>query len=775
MISKMMSTLTPRGAGLAILVIACSMAGSVSRVHPAAPAAAVNLIQNPSFDATGPTTLTRSSSPWVGEETNVAKIINDGHSHSGAQEAVFQPGGAANQGQLMQMFSCSANTDYVASAWIGGTPNYTTVGQPANNDTTGKPTQRGFGIHIPSTPGTDPDGDGDTQGFDASIIIKYVTITNNSTGSYQFYSFTFNSGAHTKLFVDFDANIPANGILRVDDVSVVLASGGTPTPPSVTSQPASQTVTVGQKATFSVAASGTAPLSYQWERNGVTIAGATGSSYTTPATTLADSGSSYEARVSNAAGSTTSHAALLTVTQTTGAPAITSEPVSRTVQVGQTATFSVSASGTAPLSYQWQKNGTAIAGATGASVTTPAATLGDSGSSFRVVIHNSVGTVTSTAATLTVTPSGSGPLPAPWLDRDIGSVGVAGSATASGGSFTIHASGADIGGTSDEFNYVYQPLPGDGALVARVASLGQTSPIAQAGLMIRESLDPGSPFADMLITPTGAQFQGRIQAGSPNFNQGGPGVAAPYWLKIVRQGSTYTGSTSPDGQAWTQAGTATIPMGQSVWIGMAVVSHNNAVLDVAVLDSVSLTGGAGGSLPAPWVDQDIGSVAVAGSAAASGGVFTVRGSGADIGGTVDAFNYVHQSLSGDGQLIARVTGVTKTSVKAQAGLMIRETLDPSSRFADMLITPSVGASFQGRLQPGGTNFNSGGPAVAEPYWLKIIRSGNTFSGWTSPDGVTWHEAGSAVIPMAPTVFIGLAVTACDNGAVNTAMFDSVSR
>jgi len=603
-----------------------------------------------------------------------------------------------------------------------------------------------------------------------------VTITNNSTGSYRFYSFTFNSGAHTKLFVDFDANIPANGILRIDDVSVTLAVGGTTTPPVVTAQPANQTVTLGQKASFSVAASGTAPLSYQWERNGVSIAGATGSNYTTPATTLADNGSSYLVRISNSAGSTTSHAALLTVTQTAGAPAITSEPASRTVQVGQTATFSVTATGTAPLGYQWEKSGTAIAGATGASYTTPASTLADSGSSFRVVIHNSAGTVTSTSATLTVNPVGAGSLPSPWLDRDLGSVGVAGSATASGGTFTIHASGADIGGTADSFNYVYQSLPGDGTLTARVASLGATSPIAQAGLMIRESFDPGSPFADMLITPaTGAQFQGRLQAGSPNFNEGGPSIGVPYWLKIVRQGSTYSGSTSPDGHTWTQAGTATIQMGQSVLIGMAVVSHNNGVLDVAVIDSVSLTGGASGALPAPWVDQDVGSVGEAGSAGDNAGVFTVRGSGADIGGTVDAFNFAHQSLSGDGMLIARVTGVSNTSPKAQAGLMIRETLDPSSRFADMLITPSAGASFQGRLQPGSTNFNTGGPAVSEPYWLKIVRAGSTFSGWTSADGQTWHEAGSAVIPMAPTVYIGLAVTACNNGALNTATFDSVTR
>jgi hypothetical protein len=581
---------TPRVMGLGLLLLAWCIGGIASEALPASSApAAVNLIQDPGFE-TGPGTLTRTTSPWVGEETNVAHIVSDGHAHSGAQEAVFQPGSVANQGQLMQMFNVAANTDYTASAWIGGTPGFSTVGQPANNDTTGKPTQRGFGIHIPSAVGTDPDGDGDTQGFDASIIIKYVTITNNSSGSYQFYSFTFNSGAHTKLFVDFDANLPANGVLRIDDVSVT-DNTGTATPPAITTQPANQTVSVGHAATFNVAASGTSPLSYQWQKNGTTIAGATSASYTTPVTALSDNGSSFQVIVTNSAGSVTSPAAILTVTSTTGAPTITTQPVNQPVTVGRTATFSVTAAGTAPLSYQWQKNGTSIAGATSASYTTPATTLPDSGSTFRVIVSNSAGTVTSTSATLTVNPPGGGTLPSHWQDLDIGPVGVAGSATDSSGIFAIQGAGADIGGTADSFNYLFQPLTGDGTIIVQVSSLGNTAPGAQVGVMIRESLSPDSPFADMLITPGGASFQGRIQPGSPNFNDGGPVVTAPYWLKITRTGDVFVGSTSSDGLTWTQAGTATIPMPQTVLIGIAVTSHTTSVATTAMVDSVSGSGG----------------------------------------------------------------------------------------------------------------------------------------------------------------------------------------
>src|SRR5204863_514267 len=173
--------------------------------------------------------------------------------------------------------------------------------------------------------------------------------------------------------------------------------------PTITRQPASQTVSVGQTATFTVAATGTAPLSYQWQKNGTAIGAATAASYTTPATTAADNGDLFTVVVSNAAGSVTSNAAALTVSSVLVAPTITTQPASQMVSAGQTATFTVTAAGTAPLSYQWQKNGTAIGGATAASYTTPATVTSDSGAQFTVVVSNAVGSVTSNAAALTVT------------------------------------------------------------------------------------------------------------------------------------------------------------------------------------------------------------------------------------------------------------------------------------------------------------------------------------------------------------------------------------
>src|SRR5215469_6664129 len=173
-------------------------------------------------------------------------------------------------------------------------------------------------------------------------------------------------------------------------------------PPSITTQPANQTVNIGQMATFSVTATGTAPLSYQWQKNQVNIAGATSASYTTPATTSADNGTNFRVIVTNPVSNVTSSAATLTVNAAGGGPSITTQPANQTVSFGQTAMFSVTATGTAPLSYQWQKNQVNISGATSASFTTPATTLADNGTSFRVIVTNPVSSVTSSAATLTV-------------------------------------------------------------------------------------------------------------------------------------------------------------------------------------------------------------------------------------------------------------------------------------------------------------------------------------------------------------------------------------
>ncbi|MBL0311938.1 MAG: hypothetical protein IPP78_04315 [Holophagaceae bacterium] len=173
-------------------------------------------------------------------------------------------------------------------------------------------------------------------------------------------------------------------------------------PPSISVQPQSQSVTAPATAIFSVTATGDAPLAYQWRKNGTDIQNATGASYTTPATTVGDSGSQFTVRVSNAAGNVVCNVATLTVAPPGIPPSISAQPQSQSITAPATATFSVTATGDAPLVYQWRKNGTDIQNATGASYTTPATTVGDSGSQFTVRVSNAAGNVASSVATLIV-------------------------------------------------------------------------------------------------------------------------------------------------------------------------------------------------------------------------------------------------------------------------------------------------------------------------------------------------------------------------------------
>jgi len=183
----------------------------------------------------------------------------------------------------------------------------------------------------------------------------------------------------------------------------------TATAPSITTQPASVAVAAGAAASFSVVASGTATLGYQWRKGGTAISGATSASYSIAAAASSDAGS-YDVVVTNSAGSVTSSVATLTVSAVATAPAITTQPVSQSVSAGNTATFSVVASGSS-LSYQWRKDGTAISGATASSYVISAVATANAGN-YDVVVSNSLGSVTSTAAALSVTATVSGTLSA---------------------------------------------------------------------------------------------------------------------------------------------------------------------------------------------------------------------------------------------------------------------------------------------------------------------------------------------------------------------------
>ncbi|PYX58507.1 MAG: hypothetical protein DMG76_08590, partial [Acidobacteria bacterium] len=454
----------------------------------------------------------------------------------------------------------------------------------------------------------------------------------------------------------------------------------------------------------------------------------------------------------------------------------------------------------------------------------------------------------------------------PWLDQDIGSVGIAGSASYANGTFTVNGAGQGIPTTynlsTDSFHFVYQPLSGDGTILARVVSFSSNNTSASAGVMIRETLDPASTNADTAswAASSSIYFTARLATGSSSYESYASAGSPPYWVKVVRSGSTFSGYASLDAMNWVQVGTTqTISMATNVYVGLTVTSGTPSSLATATFDSVSVSSTAtpapvitsisattgsvgsqvlitgsgfgaaqGGSmvllnnspmtvnswtdtsiittipvgamsgpllvsvapgmndsnavnftvtsqpLLTPWLDQDVGSVGVAGSATYSNGTFTVKGAGQGTYFSSDGFHFVYQPLSGDGTIVARVASFQGSGGSA-AGVMIRETMDPGARSAFESYYALCCIYLWGRTTPGTTAFDQADVSVSLPYWVKLIRSGSSFSTYGSTDGVSWTQLGSNVtISMAQNVYVGLAVTNYTTSSLATATFDNVA-
>jgi hypothetical protein len=181
------------------------------------------------------------------------------------------------------------------------------------------------------------------------------------------------------------------------------------------------------------------------------------------------------------------------------------------------------------------------------------------------------------------------PLPSGWGTLDIGAVGAAGSATGSGAAFTIEGAGADIWDTADALRFAYTTLTGDGSIVTKVASEEAVASWTKAGVMMRETLTPGSRQALMLVSPgKGLAFQRRVDTnGLSTSTPGGTGTA-PNFVRLTRQGMTVTAARSVDGVSWTTVGSDTISMPATIYVGLAVSSHVSGNLATATFASTKV-------------------------------------------------------------------------------------------------------------------------------------------------------------------------------------------
>jgi regulation of enolase protein 1 (concanavalin A-like superfamily) len=293
--------------------------------------------------------------------------------------------------------------------------------------------------------------------------------------------------------------------------------------------------------------------------------------------------------------------------------------------------------------------------------------------------------------------------------------------------------------------------------------------------MMRESLSAGAKNAFMLVSAAkGLAFQRRTSTGGSTTSTIVSG-AAPYWVKVTRSGSTFTAAVSTNGTTWTTVGSQSITMAATISVGLVVGSHADGQIARATFDHVSITSGSTtiASLPSGWSTRDIGAVAAAGSASESGGTYTVKGSGDDIWGTADAFRFVYHKLTGDGSIVARVASLQAVEAWTKAGVMMRETLDAGSKHVSMIVSGAKGLAAQRRLHTNRESVSASAGAGTAPFWVKVQRVGNTFSGFISSNGSTWKQITSDSILMTSTIYVGLAVTSHHDGALAKATFDGV--
>jgi len=387
----------------------------------------------------------------------------------------------------------------------------------------------------------------------------------------------------------------------------------TPAPPSpnfsLSTSVNSMTMTQGTSSTNTITITpqfgfnGNVNLSASGLPAGVTASFNPSPTATTSTLTLTAAGTAavgtFPVTITGTSGSLTNTTMISLIVNPQGSFTISAAPTGLTVPQGSSAASTVTVAlqggfnGTINLSASGLPNGVTASfipnsTTTASSLTLTANPTAATGTVVVTVTGSSLGLTSTATINLTVTQVIL-PLPSVWSDGDIGSVGVAGSASYSNGTFAVSGAGSGTMITSaDSFHFVYQPLNGDGTIVARVLSVRGSS-AAQAGIMIREMLSPGANHLYLFDYSSQLLLTERTTTGTSSSYQSVGSLTLPYWIKLARAGNMFTMYGSADGVNWVQLGTSqTVSMAASVYVGLAVSNRTTASLATATFDSVSV-------------------------------------------------------------------------------------------------------------------------------------------------------------------------------------------
>ncbi len=359
--------------------------------------------------------------------------------------------------------------------------------------------------------------------------------------------------------------------------TLLIPYTGVIAPPGIYSQTTSTTVVESLSLALSVLATNQAPLTYQWFDTNGALAGATLPVFTiTKASLASDNGDIYTCVVSDSDGSVTSAPITLTVLRDTTPPVVLRAFNIGTSNVEVDFSKAIAPATAVDLANYAFTNGlvidSAVLDANNSSVTLTCGPL-VYGSNYSIVINN-IQDVASTPNTIAsnsvVNFTG-----APFASQDIGGPPGMSTETYPANGVTVTSAGNAIGGAGDQFNFNYQPETGNFDIAVCLAALSLPDLWAQAGLMARENLTPGSPFAATLATPgvNGDSFSYRTATSSTSVSEGYFPVNYPdTWLRLARVGSVFTGFGSYDGTNWTELGTETNTMPNQIYVGLAVAS-----------------------------------------------------------------------------------------------------------------------------------------------------------------------------------------------------------